>query len=60
MVIYYQQALATKLYGGSNMSEVEKLQETLDCINQNLVVLVREQQLLYLLLEKMYDKLNTE
>lgn len=38
------------------MNEIETLQETLNCINQNLVVLVREQQLLCILLEKLLDQ----
>ncbi|WP_281390912.1 hypothetical protein [Caproicibacterium amylolyticum] len=42
------------------MSEVEKLQETLDCINQNLVVLVRDQQLLYMLVEQIYKEISGE
>jgi hypothetical protein len=32
------------------MSEVEKLQEMLNCINENLIVLARDQQKIYILL----------
>lgn len=42
------------------MSTEEKLQETLDCINQNLVVLVRDQQLLYMLVEQIYKEISGE
>lgn len=42
------------------MSTEEKLQETLDCINQNLVVLVRDQQLLYILLEQICKEIKDE
>lgn len=42
------------------MSTEEKLQDTLNCINQNLVVLVREQQLLYLLLEQIHKEIRDE
>lgn len=42
------------------MSTEEKLQETLDCINQNLVVLVRDQQLLYMLLEQIGNEIKKE
>lgn len=42
------------------MSTEEKLQETLDCINQNLVVLVRDQQLLYMLVEQIRKEISNE
>jgi|GEM_PF-1305694 hypothetical protein len=42
------------------MSTEEKLQETLDCINQNLVVLVHDQQELYLLLERICKEIKDE
>jgi hypothetical protein len=58
--IIYQQALAIKLYGGSIMSEVEKLQEMLNCINENLIVLARDQQEIYLLLEKISKEIKKE
>lgn len=42
------------------MSTEEELQDTLNCINQNLVVLVREQQLLYILLEQIHKEIRDE
>lgn len=42
------------------MSTEEKLQETLDCINQNLVILVRDQQLLYMLVEQICKEISDE
>ncbi len=42
------------------MSELEKLQETLDCINENLIVLARDQQEIYLLLEKIGKGIKKE
>lgn len=42
------------------MSKIEKLQETLNCINQNLIVLIRDQQLLYTMLEKLASEAKEE
>ena len=42
------------------MSEVEKLQEMLNCINENLIVLARDQQEIYLLLEKISKEIKKE
>lgn len=42
------------------MSTEEELQDTLNCINQNLVVLVRDQQLLYMLVEQIYKEIRDE
>jgi len=42
------------------MSEIEKLQEMLNCINENLIVLARDQQEIYLLLEKISKEIKKE
>ncbi len=42
------------------MSEVEKLQEMLNCINENLIVLARDQQKIYILLEKIDQEIKKE
>jgi hypothetical protein len=60
MIPLYLQALAIKLYGGSIMSEIEKLQEMLNCINENLIVLARDQQKIYILLEQISKEIKKE
>ena len=60
MIPLYLQALAITYLGGSIMSEVEKLQEMLNCINENLIVLARDQQEIYLLLEKISKEIKKE
>jgi hypothetical protein len=42
------------------MSEVEKLQEMLNCINENLIVLARDQQKIYILLEQISKEIKKE
>ena len=42
------------------MSELEKLQEMLECINQNIIVLVHDQQELYMLVEQIYKEISGE
>ncbi len=42
------------------MSEIEKLQEMLNCINENLIVLARDQQKIYILLEKIDQEIKKE
>ena len=40
------------------MSELEELQEMLNCINENLIVLARDQQKIYILLEKIDQEIK--
>ena len=42
------------------MSELEELQEMLNCINENLIVLARDQQKIYILLEKIDQEIKKE
>ncbi len=42
------------------MSEIEKLQEMLNCINENLIVLARDQQKIYILLEQISKEIKKE
>ncbi|WP_413778095.1 hypothetical protein [Caproicibacterium sp. XB1] len=42
------------------MSDLEKLQETLECINQNIIIMVQDQQEMYLLLERILDEVKKE
>ena len=42
------------------MSELEKLQEMLNCINENLIVLARDQQKIYILLEQISKEIKKE
>ena len=58
--IIYQQALAITYLGGSIISEVEKLQEMLNCINENPIVLASDQQKIYILLEKIDQEIKKE
>jgi hypothetical protein len=42
------------------MSELEELQEMLNCINENLIVLARDQQKIYILLEQISKEIKKE